>query len=78
MLYNEIYTIVSGNYTGGIGLFDTIVDQSYLIADNISNTVLSIFRPAPNTQPSTTPPAAAPPSAAPPAISPPAGTAPPK
>jgi hypothetical protein len=68
MLYNEIYTIASGNLAGSIDLFDTIVDQSYQIANNISNTVISFFQSVPTTQPSTTPPA----------TSPPAGTALPK
>lgn len=55
MLYSEIYTIFSGDYTKDIELFDSIIDQSYLISDYLSNTVLSVYHPAPATPPATTP-----------------------
>lgn len=57
LLYNDIYAIVSDNYTGDIALFEKIIDQSYLIADYISDTVLSVLHPA-----ATNPPAGATPS----------------
>ena len=47
MLYNEIYIILSDQYAQDIELFDKIINQSYLIADYISNTVLSFQRPEP-------------------------------
>lgn len=45
LLYNDIFAIVSDNYTGDIALFERIIDQSYLIADYMSSTVLSVLHP---------------------------------
>lgn len=41
MLYRQIYTIISGNFTENIELFDSIMIQSYLIANYISNAAIS-------------------------------------
>jgi len=57
MLYQEIYTIVSGNYEGDIRLFDDIIIQSYLIANYIGQTVLSVLHTVQAAPPATAPPA---------------------
>ena len=44
LLYNDIYAIISDNYTGDIALFDRIIDQSYLLADYISDAVISVLQ----------------------------------
>jgi len=40
-LYQESFAIASGNYTEEIDLFDSLLNQSYLIGDYISNVVIS-------------------------------------
>lgn len=56
MLYNEIYTIVSGNYEGDIGLLDNIIIQSSLIGNYMPQTVLSVLHTVQATPPAATSP----------------------
>jgi len=40
-LYQEAFAIASGNYAAEIGLFDSLINQSYLIGEYISNVVIA-------------------------------------